>query len=439
MAEAPRDENRVTSLLGTSSADGTTTLPVYVDAATNRLLVTGVGGGGTSAVDDSAFVAGSGAGTPAMGFATSDAVDAGDVGVLAMDVNRNLKVAVQSGGGGSEYDIQDVAGGTDTGSIALVQRNDVLADLSGGDGAYSILQVNATGALYIQEGVAMDVSGATVTVDNSGFAVQLEDGGGTALTSTLVGADQSLDVNLTQSVSLDVSAATVTVDATNLDIRDLTEASDGVEIYGSDDGGATQRVIKTDAGGAVQVDIESSVALDVSAATVTVDLGANNDVVAAGDVAHDSADSGNPLKIGGRAQDIIGAEPEEVADDDRVDALFDMNGRLAVTAGSDYKYADINDAASGNNTIIAAQAAGKRIAVWSILIVSDGTVDVRWEDGAGGTAFTGQVPLQEREGYTYSAGGLVPLFVGTAATLLNLELSAAINVHGHVSYTVLDD
>ena len=97
------------------------------------------------------------------------------------------------------------------------------------------------------------------------------------------------------------------------------------------------------------------------------------------DEAHDAVDSGNPLKIGGRAQDIIGAEPEEVADDDRVDALFDQSGRLGVTAGSDYKFADINDASSGNNTIIAAQAAGKRIAVWAILIISDGTVDVRWD------------------------------------------------------------
>lgn len=157
------------------------------------------------------------------------------------------------------------------------------------------------------------------------------------------------------------------------------------------------------------------------------------------DDAHDAPDSGNPLKIGGRAQNIIGAEPEEVADNDRVDALYDRQGRIGVTAGSDYKFADINDSSSGDNTIVAAQGAGKRIAVWAILIVSDGTVDVRWEDGAAGTAFTGQIPLQAREGYSISAGGLVPLFVGSANTLLNLELSAAVNVHGLVSYTVLED
>ena len=349
----------------------------------------------------------------------------------------------------------------------------------------------------------------------------LDIGAGNAGSETARVSISTDDVNL--SAIKTAVEGTLTVDSTDLDIRDLANASDSVEIYGSDDGGTTQRVIKTDAGGAVQVDIESSVALDVSAATVTADLGANNDVtidgstvvkaedsasaegdtgivtlarrtaspadtsgadldyealqmdngrlwtsttvdaalpagdnnignmdivsgtvdtvttLTGGGIAHDSADSGNPHKFGGRAQDIIGAEPEEVADNDRVDALFDQNGRIGVTAGSDYKYADINDATSGNNTIVVAQAAGKRIAVWSIMVVSDGTVDVRWEDGAGGTAFTGQVPLQAREGYTYSAGGLVPLFVGSAATLLNLELTAAVNVHGHVAYTVLED
>lgn len=157
-----------------------------------------------------------------------------------------------------------------------------------------------------------------------------------------------------------------------------------------------------------------------------------------GNEAHDAADAGNPVKFGGRAQEPE-AQPDEVADNDRVDALFDRNGYQRVRGDMDPSFADINDATSGNNTIVAAQAAGKRIAVWSILIVSDGTVDVRWEDGAGGTAFTGQVPLQAREGYAISAGGLVPLFIGSAATLLNLELSAAINVHGFVSYTVVDD
>ena len=46
---------------------------------------------------------------------------------------------------------------------------------------------------------------------------------------------------------------------------------------------------------------------------------------AVGNVAHDAADVGNPLKIGGRAS--TGA-PLAVAPGDRVNAYFDPNGRL---------------------------------------------------------------------------------------------------------------
>lgn len=71
----------------------------------------------------------------------------------------------------------------------------------------------------VQGTVTVDGSGSTqpvsgtVTADagTGDFNVSLQDGAGTDLTSTLVGADQSLDVNITQSVALDASGATVTV------------------------------------------------------------------------------------------------------------------------------------------------------------------------------------------------------------------------------------
>ncbi len=47
MAQAPRDENRITTLLGTSNADGTTPVTIYADPTTHRLLVDLPGGSGT--------------------------------------------------------------------------------------------------------------------------------------------------------------------------------------------------------------------------------------------------------------------------------------------------------------------------------------------------------------------------------------------------------
>jgi hypothetical protein len=54
------------------------------------------------------------------------------------------------------------------GNIIGAVRNDALAALAGTDNEIAPLQVNASGALYIQEGAALDVSGATVIVDLGG-------------------------------------------------------------------------------------------------------------------------------------------------------------------------------------------------------------------------------------------------------------------------------
>lgn len=50
-----------------------------------------------------------------------------------------------------------------------------------------------------------------------------------------------------------------------------------------------------------------------------------------GNVAHDAADSGNPVKIGGKASSTA---PTAVAANDRVDAYFDLQGRQIVAAKS---------------------------------------------------------------------------------------------------------
>ncbi len=115
--------------------------------------------------------------------------------------------------------------------------------------------------------------------------------------------------------------------------------------------------------------------------------------------------------------------------------MADVRGHGGVRIDTpEIKTADINDAATPNNTIIAA-VAGIRIAVLGVMVMSDGNVDVRFEDGAAGTAFTGQMPLQVREGFVLPIGGPECYWwIGSTNTLLNLELSSAVNVHGIVAY-----
>lgn len=175
----------------------------------------------------------------------------------------------------------------------------------------------AVAAGQMQVDIVADGAGLATTALQlaAGHTVAILDGGGTALTSTLVGADQSLDVNLTQSVALavtgtfwqatqPVSAAalplpagaatsakqladghnvtidngaagaavniqdggntitvdgTVTATATNLDIRDLSKTQDDVLIYANTvkDGSGTDLIPLVDADGHVQVDVLS--------------------------------------------------------------------------------------------------------------------------------------------------------------------------------------
>ncbi len=77
--------------------------------------------------------------------------------------------------------------------------------------------------------------GNTVTIQDGGGAISIDDGGNT--------------------ITVDGS---VTVSASDLDIRALSESEDSILIYGND--GSTNRAIKTDADGNVQVDIVSGAA-----------------------------------------------------------------------------------------------------------------------------------------------------------------------------------
>jgi hypothetical protein len=96
----------------------------------------------------------------------------------------------------------------------------------------------------------------------------------------------------------------------------------------------------------------------------------------------------------------------------------------------------INVAASGDNTLLAAQGAGNKIRVHQLFLMADAPVLARLESGAGGTALTGHEPLIANTGFVlpYSPVGW---FETAANTLFNLELSAAVNVDGCFVYTVV--
>jgi hypothetical protein len=131
-------------------------------------------------------------------------------------------------------------------------------------------------------------------------------------------------------------------------------------------------------------------AVDITGSTadgLLVNLGSNNDVI--GNVAHDAADSGAPVKIGAKAETSVSAATM-VADGDRTDVIAGIDGVLITRP-----HCNLEDIVSGVSTItdgsststIAAQGAGIKTYITSVIISNSSatnvTVDLR--DGTAGS------------------------------------------------------
>lgn len=170
-------------------------------------------------------------------------------------------------------------------------------------------------------------------------------------------------------------------------------------------------------------------------------------------VASGSPDSGNSVKIGG----VYNLIPPTLDSGDRGDVQLDANGNVKISLANALsnvidkitsymatdsimsgvtaltpKFAVIDHATSGDNTIVAAVTA-KKIRVIGGLLVASAAVTARFESGAGGTALTGQMQLAANGGFIipYMPTGN---FETASGSLLNLELSGAISVDGWITY-----
>lgn len=397
--------------------DGTNVMPLQVDASDFLKVVLQANSGVDIGDVDVLSLPALATGTNAIGkLAANSGVDIGDVDVLSVIPGTGASNL------GKAEDAVHTSG--DVGVMMLGVENADQAALTAGDKDYTPIAVTAEGNVLVEAVASSFAVQSTLQAGTAAFG-KLVANTGVIIGEVEIGAASTAAGDLAKAAQSAQGATDTGV--AMLAVRTDTNPTDKAGVVGD------YTPLQVDANGRLYVNIaESSNAITVDAASTS--FGAAIE----GDVDHDGVDANAPVKIGGRAQDQD-AQPDEVADNDRVDALFDRNGYLRVRGDMTPSSADINDALSPDNTIVAAQGAGKRIAVWAWDLISDGTVDARWEDGAGGTAFTGQYPFQAREGIARSAGGLVPLFVGAANTLLNLELSATINVHGSVSFTVVDD
>ena len=111
---------------------------------------------------------------------------------------------------------------------------------------------------------------------------------------------------------------------------------------------------------------------------------------------------------------------------------FESNSMRVGGVAATPKFAVISAASSGDNTIVAGVASNK-LRVLAGMLLASGTVSVRFESGAGGTALTGVIPLTAQTGFQIP---FCPVgnFETASAALLNLELSGAVGVYGWIVY-----
>lgn len=97
------------------------------------------------------------------------------------------------------------------------------------------------------------------------------------------------------------------------------------------------------------------------------------------------------------------------------------------------KFATISASSSGDNLIVASVSA-KKIKVLSATLVSSGTVSVKWRSGT--TDISGAMPLVANSGFVLPASspGQGHYLETAVTTALNINLSGAVQVSGHISY-----
>lgn len=117
------------------------------------------------------------------------------------------------------------------------------------------------------------------------------------------------------------------------------------------------------------------------------------------------------------------------------DQVFSGGLLMDVEATKTILRAPINVSGAGDNTLVVAHPTN-RIKVLGLILMVSGDVDVRFENGAGGGALTGVMSLAA-DGNGFVLPVTMPgyhWFETSVNALLNLELSAAVQVSGCIVY-----
>lgn len=231
-----------------------------------------------------------------------------------------------------------------------------------------------------------------------------------------LGADN--DVTVTGTVTANLSAT----DNAVLDTIDTSTAAAAASLATLDNAIAGSEM-QVDVVGALPAGTNAIGKLSANSGVDIGDVDVTSAIITGGAVAHDSADSGNPIKVGAKAITALSGATL-VASADRTDNVSDLDGAQIIRQD-----ATLGDLVSGtaSNTdgtstqVLAAGAAGIKHYITDVTIVntSSSTIYVELKDG---TTAKWVFPVPATGGVTHSFR--VPL-AGTAATAWNFDPSAA--------------
>lgn len=160
---------------------------------------------------------------------------------------------------------------------------------------------------------------------------------------------------------------------------------------------SSARTLESGDVGAIALNMDGSVQINDGGGTIGVDdnggsLTIDGTVTASnssGDIAHDSADSGNPVKVGAKAYNFDGTEPgTAVAEADRANNISDLYGRLYVEMSHPRFWHVSADYATAqtNTSVKATPGAGLKLYITDIIISNGATAgNITLLDGSGGT------------------------------------------------------
>jgi len=409
---------------GVSSSDSVSQIVLRLDPTTKRLLVdasissyTGVTDGeAVDAADTGTLILGTdgtnyqvvstdssgrlvlGASSLAIGkLAANSGVDIGDVDVTSVPTDpfgANADAASATGSISAKLRFIAATGIPITGTVAVTQSgtwDEVGINDSGNnisiDWGGTVPPIGAgLEATALRVTLATDSTGL-ISIDDNGSSITVDSANLVTLAGAVSGTEMQVDV-----------VAALPAGTNNIGDVDILSIAAGDNNIGNVDvaTSALPTGASTLAEQQTQTTHLSTIAGDTTAIETAIqimddwDNAASDGASVSGDVAHDSADAGEPVKIGGKA---ISAEPAVVTANDRVNALFDLVGKLIVLPYANpenFVSGAITSAMTGttSTSLIAAPASGLRNYITQITVsnahATVGT-DIIIQDGSGGT------------------------------------------------------